>query len=431
MRYSKEKLLERLEANLLSERAAVKIYLSQVERVQDPDIALLLRSIADVEANHAAILARCIRSLGEEPPSGLPVEEKEIVALMGEMKTEGDLLRLDIVLEDMAVQAYRQDAMGCTEPEIKQALEHIMADEMDHSQRFLSALYQIKGREGEREEDPLAVFDLALERGIKRLERPWLEMLMSGVIGAIHVTFGAVAMAAAAGALAPAANPQVASLVGALFFPIGFVLLKLSQSELFTENFLIPVVPIIERRLPLWTLGRLWGLSLLGNLLGAVVFAAIVWAGGRMVLGSLPVHHLLELAHFKMGRPFVETLVSAVFAGAIITTMTWLVLATKSDVAKLMAIWSCIFVMAIGSFTHVVVSTSEVLLGVVYGARVTFGQWFVKLFVPASIGNLIGGMFLIALLHYLQVLHSRKAQAVYLERRDAAIEKAVRERLRL
>jgi formate/nitrite transporter FocA (FNT family)/rubrerythrin len=431
MKYNKEKLLERLEADLLSERAAIKIYWSQVERVRDPDIALLLKSIANVEANHAAILARSIRSLGREPPSDLPVEEKEITALVDEMKTDGDLLRLNIILEDMAVQTYRQDAMGCPNPEIEQALERIMADEMDHSQRFLGALYHMKGREGDREEDPLAVFDVALSKGIKRLGRPWLEMLMSGVIGAIHVTFGAVAMAAAAGALDSTANPKMASLVGALFFPIGFVLLKLSQSELFTENFLIPVVPVIEGRLPLWTLGRLWGLSLLGNLLGAVVFAAIVWAGGSMVLGSLPVHHLLELARFKMGRPFVGTLVSAVFAGAIITTMTWLVLATKSDMTKLMAIWSCIFVMAIGSFTHVVVSTSEALLGVVYGAKVTFGQWFVRLFVPASIGNLLGGMFLIALLHYLQVLHSRKAQAVYLERRDAALEKAIRERLRL
>ncbi len=353
------------------------------------------------------------------------------MALVDEMKTDGDLLRLNTVLEDIAVQAYRQDAMGCPDPEIRQALEQIMADEMDHSQRFLDALYHIKGREEDKDEDPLAVFDLALEKGINRLGRPWLEMLMSGVIGAIHVTFGAVAMASAAGALDSTANPKVASLVGALFFPIGFVLLKLSQSELFTENFLIPVLPVIEKRLPAWSLGRLWGLSLLGNLLGAVLFAAIVWAGGSMVLGSLPIHHLLELAHLKMSRPFVGTLVSAVFAGAIITTMTWLVLATKSDMTKLMAIWSCIFVMAVGSFTHVVVSTSEVLLGVVYGAKVTFGQWFARLFLPASIGNLLGGMFLIALLHYLQVLHSRKAKAVYLERRDAALERAIREKLRL
>ncbi len=431
MKYSTEKLLERLESDLLSERAAIKIYWSQVERVRDPDIALLLKSIANVEANHAAILAKAIRSLGGKPPSNLPVEEEGIMALVNEMKTDGDLLRLNIVLEDMAVQAYRQDAVACPDPEIEQVLERIMTDEMDHSQRFLDALYQIKGREVDRDEDPLAVFDVALDKGVKRLGRPWLEMLMSGVIGAIHVTFGAVAMAAAAGALDSKTNPKVAALVGALFFPIGFVLLKLSQSELFTENFLIPVVPIIEKKLPLWTLGRLWSLSLLGNLLGAIIFALIVWAGGSMVLGSLPVHHLLELAHFKMTRPFVGTLVSAVFAGAIITTMTWLVLATKSDMTKLMAIWSCIFVMAIGSFTHVVVSTSEVLLGVVYGAKVTFGQWFVKLFVPASIGNLLGGMFLIALLHYLQVLHSRKAQALYLERRDAALEKVIRERLRL
>ncbi len=429
MRYSREKLIERLQENLRAERAAIRIYRSQVEKVKDPDIALMLRSIANTEAYHARILAERLRELGAKPEADVSYEE-EIFKLIQEMKTDEDILRLNIVLENMAIDAYREDAISSPDEETAQMLERIMLDEVEHSQHFLNFLFKLK-EEHKEEHDALSVFITAMETGKKRLLRPWLEMFMSGIIGAIHVTFGAVAMAAAAGASGWHSNPNIGMLAGALFFPIGFILLKLSQSELFTENFLIPVIPVIEGKESPKLLIKLWSLTLIGNLVGAILFALIIYAGGKGSLGRLPGEYLVHLTAHKLSRPFLETFVSAILAGAIITTMTWLVLATKSDVAKLIAIWSCIFVMAIGSFTHVVVSTSEVLLGKIYGAKVTFISWFNRLFVPASIGNLIGGMFLIAFLHYLQVLHARRERHLYKKRKEAALEKALRERLRL
>ena len=429
MKYTQEELYERLKENLLAERTAIRLYWQQSNRVEDPEIAFLLRFVANTEAHHAEFLASCIRQLGKAVPEGISPEEDAISTLMEGLKTKEDLLRLNMVLEEMAVNSYRKDSRRCPDPEIAQVLSELMEDESHHAEMFLEAIYRIKKEPDGH--DALSVFSAAMEKGKKRLSRPWLEMAMSGIIGAIHVTFGAVAMSAAAGAVQPYVGGHLASLVGAIFFPIGFVLLKLSQSELFTENFLIPVVPVLDREAPVTALLKLWSLTLIGNLVGAVIFAMLVYLGGRNSLGTLPAHHLVELASFKMSRPWSETFMSAVFAGAIITTMTWLVLATKSDVAKLIAIWSCIFVMAIGSFTHVVVSTSEVMLGVIYGAHVTPTAWFTRLFVPASMGNLIGGMFFIALLHYLQVLHAKKIETAYQEQKKKAWEEVISKRLRL
>ena len=424
---SSDKIIEKLEKNLYAERIAVKIYHYQAQRVKDTDIALLLRSIANTEAYHASILAQLIKRLGGEVKPGIPYEEERIIELVDSMHTDADILRLNIILEEKAFNSYKEDSLFSEDPQVSEVLESIMKDEANHIERFIQALMMLK-EEGKEEESPFLVFQRAIETGIKRLSRPWLEMLMSGIIGAIHVTFGAVAMAAAAGATA---NSKLSTLIGALFFPIGFILLKLSHSELFTENFLVPVIPVLEGEEKMGKLIKLWGLTLTGNLIGAFVFSLLVLAGGKGSLGHLPVEHLQALALYKLSRPFAETLVSAVFAGAIITTMTWLVLATKSDVAKLIAVWACIFVMAIGHFTHVVVSTSEILLGRVYGAGVSLSQWFTGLFIPATLGNTLGGMILIALLHYLQVLHSRKAHLSYLKRRNEALEAAIKEKLRL
>ena len=430
MNYTDQELLDRLKENLLAERTALRLYWQQSNSVDDPEVAFLLRLVATTEAHHAELLVSCIKELGKATPAGISPEEKTILELMEGLKNDEDLLRLNMVLEEMAVNAYRQDARKCPYPTISKVLTEIMEDEANHARMFLEAIYRIK-KEPSTGEDALSVFSMALDKGKKRLSRPWLEMAMSGIIGAIHVTFGAVAMSAAAGAVQHYVGSHLASLVGALFFPIGFVLLKLSQSELFTENFLIPVVPVLDREAPVSSLAKLWILTLLGNLVGALLFGALVYFGGKHALGTLPAHHLIELTAFKLSRPFRETFMSAVFAGAIITTMTWLVLATKNDVAKLIAIWCCIFVMAIGSFTHVVVSTSEVLLGAIYGAQVTVAGWFTRLFLPASMGNLVGGMFLIALLHYLQVLHAKKIETAYKERKKKAWEMVISKRLRL
>ena len=428
MRYSREELLKRLQDNLLAERIAVKVYHHESQRVRDTDIALLFKGVAYTEAYHASLLAQAIKRLGGSPSSGTEGQDKELISLVDSMKTDEDILRLNVILENKAFNTYKEDAFLAEDPQIAQLLEGIMKDEKEHIQLFTQALMTLRKEEPEDEEGPLLVFQKAVDAGIKRLSRPWLEMFMSGVIGAIHVTFGAVAMASAAGAVH---NGGISSLVGALFFPIGFILLKLSHSELFTENFLVPVVPVLEAGERASKLVRLWILTLLGNLLGACIFALLVHVGGKYALGHLPVSYIKGLTIYKLSRPFHEAFISAVFAGAIITTMTWLVLSARSEVAKLIAVWSCIFVMAAGHFTHVVVSTSEVLLGKVYGIPVSFTVWLKRLFVPATLGNTLGGMLLIALLHYLQVLHTKKAHFSYLRERNEALERAVRERLRL
>ncbi len=411
---------------LRAERLAVRVYHYQSGRVKDRDLALLLKSIAATEAYHASILAELIKGMGASLDDVPTTDDSVVMELVDSLETDEDIIRLNIILEQKALNGYAEDALLVEDERVARILERIGEDEREHLERFYTMLSVLRSREGD-EEGPLVVFQRVVDAGLRRLSRPWLEMFISGVIGSIHVTFGAVAMAAAAGVF----HGLVGRLVGAVFFPVGFILLKLSHSELFTENFLVPVAPVIETGRGLKNLLKLWLLTLAGNLLGAVVFAILVLIGGKGVLGALPVEHLRELAAFKLARPFSETLISALFAGAIITTMTWLVVSAETEMGKLVAVWCCIFVMAIGGFTHVVVSTSEVLLGAVYGAHVTFEQWLDRLFIPATIGNTAGGVLLIALLHYLQVLHTKRELVHYLKRRDEILELAVREKLRL
>ena len=103
---------------------------------------------------------------------------------------------------------------------------------------------------------------------------------------------------------------------------------------------------------------------------------------------------------YKVSRPYQAEFFSAFWAGVIITTMTWLVLVSKDQVVKMIAIWSTIFILAVLSFTHVIVSTSEVFLGMLMGADITILAWFKKIFIPGVIGNLSGGILVDQMLKF-------------------------------
>lgn len=133
--------------------------------------------------------------------------------------------------------------------------------------------------EADEEPKPLGqespeIVDDAADIGEKRLERSALGDLITAVIGGLSIGFGVVAMAWVSASLGGAEAPSTAHLVGSLAYPIGFVILLIGKSELFTENFLLPVTGVLERRGSVAQLLSLWGRSLLGNLIGAAIFGA-------------------------------------------------------------------------------------------------------------------------------------------------------------
>ncbi len=84
--------------------------------------------------------------------------------------------------------------------------------------------------------------------GEKRLERPLIGDAMTSFIGGMSISFGAIALAWTGASLGGAVAPSVAHLGSSLAFPIGLVILLVGKSELFTENFFLPVSAVLERR---------------------------------------------------------------------------------------------------------------------------------------------------------------------------------------
>lgn len=250
------------------------------------------------------------------------------------------------------------------------------------------------------------IIEDASKIGGRRLERPLVGDAITSFIGGMSVCFGAVAMVTAAGAMGGGlAESSPALLIGALVFPVGFVILLVGKSELFTENFLLPVTGVLEHRGTLRQLSALWAISLSGNLIGVLIFALLVSRGEVLSAGA--VGELRELAEHKVEYGLFTAFIKALFAGWLITVLTWLLLAADGMGPRLVMIWIIGTLIVLGQFNHVVISAAEIFMAMLLGASITPGEWFTRNFVPALAGNMAGGLVFETLLQYVQARYQQ------------------------
>ena len=239
--------------------------------------------------------------------------------------------------------------------------------------------------------DVQKTFRSTLEEGQQRLERTLPSLLATGAVGGIDVGMGVLALLL----VQQATGNETASSIA---FGIGFLFLTLANSELFTENFLVPISAIVARRSTVLSLIRLWAGTLVMNLIGG-------WIITGLVILAVP---QVRSAAISVGSHFVQqgtgstAFAGALLGGAIITLMTWMQHATDSVPGRLAAAVSAAFLLASGHLNHAIVMSLEVFAAIHAGAPFGYGTWLPMLG-WASLGNIIGGIGFVTILRLVQV----------------------------
>lgn len=230
-----------------------------------------------------------------------------------------------------------------------------------------------------------------VDEGSRRLHRTWPSLLATGTVGGIDVSIGLLAVLFV---LERSGNHLVAGLA----FGIGFIALTLANSELFTENFLLPVAAVAAEKATWKDVLRLWLGTASMNLVGGFAMVA-------MYITAFP---RLEEPAIELGAHFIERGVSlegflgAVIAGIVITIMTWMQSGSDSVGGRLVAAVAAAFMLSYGELGHVIVASLEILAGIIAGAPYGYADWF-PLFWQMAIGNLVGGVGLVTILRLVQV----------------------------
>ncbi len=195
---------------------------------------------------------------------------------------------------------------------------------------------------------------------------------------------------------------QIAHVAGSLFFGIAFVLILVGRSELFTENFLVPVAALMRGRGRTGDLAVLWTVTMAGNLGGILLLAAILTRAGLVPPEALTAAG--TLADTFASRDLVAAFLSAVVAGTTMTLLTWLSEAVELDISRIALALVMGFVLAVPSLNHAVVSVGEMAFGVLAGTsdKATWTD-IAQNFPVAVAGNLVGGLGFVTLARILQI----------------------------
>jgi formate/nitrite transporter FocA (FNT family) len=193
---------------------------------------------------------------------------------------------------------------------------------------------------------------------------------------------------------------SVRDLISPLGYCIGFLIVIVGRQQLFTENTLTPILALIHNRdaRTLWRVLRLWGIVLVLNVAGATLFATALAHGGAFE--PKVTQAFAEVGRQVMRANFAVTFVRAVYAGWLIALMVWLLPAAEGSRPLIIVIIT--YIVALLGLPHIVAGTVDCAFLVQIGDT-TWQDFFVRFFEPTLLGNILGGVALVAALNYGQV----------------------------
>ena len=191
-----------------------------------------------------------------------------------------------------------------------------------------------------------------------------------------------------------------AAIIADLGYCVGFLIVILARQQLFTENTLTAVLPIMVRKdwSGIWDVLRLWGIVLAGNLVGCFFFAAFLAYSGAF---SEPTQTAItEIGRHLMANSPAEMFMRGIVSGWLIAALVWML--PSSEGTEIFIITLITYIIALGDFTHIIAGSVEAIYMVLIG-EVGVGQAFGGFFIPTLLGNVAGGTVLFALISYAQV----------------------------
>ena len=197
-----------------------------------------------------------------------------------------------------------------------------------------------------------------------------------------------------------AENPGIQRFLMGAAFPIGLMLCTLAGADLFTGNTAYFIPPVMSRKLSLWSLTRNWTLVYIGNFIGSLFVAYFMVALTGVFAKSPWIDSIYHIAEVKTSAPFMVVLLKGVGANWLVALAMWMAYASKDTVGKMLGIWFPVMAFVAIGFEHSIANMFFIPAAIFNGAPVTWTEFIFNNLIPATIGNILGGSFLVGFLYW-------------------------------
>ena len=238
----------------------------------------------------------------------------------------------------------------------------------------------------------------AARKKVELLHRSKSSYLLSSMLAGAYIGIGIALIFSVGAPLAQAGSAFVRPLMG-VSFGIALTLVVFAGAELFTGNNMIMAIGVLHKEVSGADLVKVWGLSWVGNLLGSSVLALLVVASGSLEHAS---EFIAKVAAAKMSAPALQLFTRGILCNWLVCLALWMSARAKTDTAKCILIFWCLYAFIASGFEHSVANMSLLVMAlfVPHGEAVSWvGFGNNLLFV--TLGNIVGGALFVGGLYWL------------------------------
>ncbi|MEJ6950794.1 formate/nitrite transporter family protein [Natronospora cellulosivora (SeqCode)] len=231
------------------------------------------------------------------------------------------------------------------------------------------------------------------------IENSLLRFIVLAIFAGFFVGIAVMLVFSVAAPLHAVDSPFTTLVMGASF-ALALSLVIFAGSELFTGNNLITIVGYLEVEINFKEMSKLslWGF--IGNLLGSIIFAWLVYQSG--LISEQPIaNFILNSTEIKMNLPIMELFFRGVLCNILVTLAIWMSFKVKSDTGKLILIFWCLFAFVASGFEHSIANMSLFSMGLFIPHPETITvMGFLRNMIPVTLGNVLGGTFFTGFLYW-------------------------------
>lgn len=269
--------------------------------------------------------------------------------------------------------------------------------------------------------------------GVKKSQLETMGMFALALLAGAFISVGAIfctTVLAGSGAL----PYGVARLLGGLVFTLGLILVVVGGAELFTGNTLI-MMAYASGKVKLSALLRNWGIVYLGNFVGSLITALIMFTSGQFTFGNGSVGlTALNIASGKVNLGFMQAIALGIMCNALVCLAVWLCFSARSTTDRILAIIPPISAFVAAGFEHSVANMYFIPMGLLIKdwapasfwelsavaeagktaasyANLTWGTFLINNLLPVTIGNIIGGGIMVGMVYWFVYLRKSGAAA--------------------
>ncbi|AYE84783.1 formate/nitrite transporter family protein [Sulfitobacter sp. D7] len=244
---------------------------------------------------------------------------------------------------------------------------------------------------------PKLIYEVIRREGRDELNRTNRSLIWSGISAGMLISLSVLGEAIFRTYLPDAGWRFLLENLG---YSLGFIAVIMGRMQLFTENTITTVLPLMQERSLniLCRLMRLWAVVLGANVIGAFAAAALFIYTPAIPAEVLPA--IISLSEHATGMPAAEGFWRAIPAGVIVALIVWML--PEADEAAFFLILTFTWLIAAGDFTHIVAGSVEMAALILHGG-LGLGQAIFGFFLPVLVGNIIGGTLIFTLVAWGQV----------------------------